>query len=81
MVKERQPLHARCQGKVHGQLGRAMAPCQLARVLLQRVLRVVNHEVSIGQETQYAADPRGEPGGPEQTLPPRDDGASAARDR
>ena len=50
MVKERQPLHARCEGKVHGQLGRAMAPCQLARVLLQRVLRVVDHEVSAGKE-------------------------------
>ena len=50
MVKERQPLHARCEGKVHGQLGRGMAPCQLARVLLQRVLRVVDHEVSAGKE-------------------------------
>src|SRR6266481_4335815 len=50
MVKERQPFRARREGKVHGQLGRAMAPCQLARVLLQRVLRVVDHEVSAGKE-------------------------------
>src|SRR4029077_16754739 len=50
MVKERQPFRARREGKVHGQLGRAMAPCQLARILLQRVLRVVDHEVSAGKE-------------------------------
>src|SRR4029453_15786603 len=50
MMKERQPLHSRGNGKVHRQFGRAMAPCQLARVLLQRVLRVVDHEVSAGKE-------------------------------
>ena len=50
MVKERQPLYSRGKRKVHSQLGRAMAPCQLARVLLQRVLRVVNHEVSAGEK-------------------------------
>ena len=50
MVKKRQPLHARCESKVHGQLGRAMAPCQPARVLLQCVLRIVNHEVSAGEK-------------------------------
>src|SRR2546422_2522097 len=50
MVKECQPLHARCEGKVHSQLGWAMAPRQLARVLFQRVLRVVDQEVSAGKE-------------------------------
>ncbi len=50
MMKKRQPLHSRGEGKVHSQLGRAMAPAELARVLLQRVLRVVDHQVSVGKE-------------------------------
>src|SRR4030095_11391803 len=50
MMKEREPLHDRCQRKAHGHLGWAMAPCQLAWVLLQRVLRVVDHEVSRGED-------------------------------
>jgi len=55
VVKEIEPPDPRRASDLHDILPRAVAPARLGRVLLRRVLRVVDHEVSAGEEFNVPA--------------------------
>ena len=50
MVEQGQPPRVRRDREVHRPLGRCVSPRDLGGILLQRVLRVVDHQVGAGQE-------------------------------
>ena len=50
VMEERQARRVGGAGKIHRQLGGRVPPGQLGRVLLQRVLRVVDDQVRVGEE-------------------------------